>query len=150
MAVQGQQLVAVPRSTTSECPVRTRQVPAMDFIFSASDGGSGQTVLGSDVKSDTLPDHPGERPTKVAHKKWATAWRAKLGQVGYSAVLRGDTPHDIKKLADRPLIPDPGGSASPNASIAAENAKIAHQNTLNKIERESKMDEIKNRLASKM
>ena len=122
----------------------------MDFIFSANDGGSGQTVLGSNVKSDNLPDHPGERPTKVAHKKWVTSWRAQLGQIGYSAVLRGDTPHDVKKLMDRSLIPDPGGTASPNASIAAENARITHQNELNKIERESKMDEIKNRLASKM
>ena len=72
-----------------------------------------------------MPDHPGERPTKVAHKKWATLWRAKLSQIGYSAVLRGDVPHDVKKLMDRSLIADPSGS---NASIAAENARITHQN----------------------
>ena len=49
-----------------------------------------------------------------------------------SPPLRGDTPCKIKKLMDRSRIPDPDGK---NASIAAENARIDHQNLQNEIER---------------
>jgi hypothetical protein len=125
----------------------------MDFLFVANDGSTGsQTELGGNVKS-VYPDHPGERPTKVAHKRWALKWRASLSQTGYAAPLRREEPFEVKKLQDRPLITDPGLSATPpiaSASIASENARIAYNNSLNKIEREARMDEIKNRLASKL
>ena len=48
---------------------------------------------------------------------------------------------------DRKQIPDPDGK---NASIAAENARIDHQNLQNEIERSARLDEIKNRLASNL
>ena len=60
---------------------------------------------------------------------------------GYAAPLRGDTPYEIKKLMDRKRIPDPDGK---NASIAAENARIDHQNLQNETERSARLDEIKN------
>ena len=125
----------------------------MDFLFVAQDGVTGSTDLGSDVKKESFPDHPGERPSKVAHKRWADKWRASLSQIGYAAPLRGDTPFEVKKLQDRPPITDPGlalNPAAPSASIASENARIAYDNSLKKIEREARMDEIKNRLASKL
>ena len=120
----------------------------MDFLFAASDMNPGaQTALGDGVKADSFPDHPGERPSKAAHMKWVKKWRASLSEQGYAAPLRGDTPYEIKKLMDRKRIPDPDGK---NASIAAENARIDHQNLQNEIERSSRLDEIKNRLASKL
>ena len=67
--------------------------------------------------------------------------------------MRGDTPFEVKKLQDRPPITDPGlavNPPAPSASIASENARIAYDNSLKKIEREARMDEIKNRLASKL
>ena len=125
----------------------------MDFLFVAHDGVTGSTDLGSDVKKESFPDHPGERPSKVAHKRWADKWRASLSQIGYAAPLRGEEPFEVKKLQDRPAITDPGlalNPAAPSASIASENARIAYDNSLKKIEREARMDEIKNRLASKL
>ena len=120
----------------------------MDFLFAASDMNPGaQTALGDGVKADSFPDHPGERPSKAAHIKWVKKWRASLSAQGYAAPLRGDTPYEIKKLMDRKRIPDPDGK---NASIAAENARIDHQNLQNEIERSARLDEIKNRLASKL
>ena len=120
----------------------------MDFLFAANDMNSGaQTALGESVKADSFPDHPGERPSKAAHIKWVKKWRASLSTQGYAAPLRGDTPYEIKKLQDRSRIPDPDGK---NASIAAENARIDHQNLQNEIERSARLDEIKNRLASKL
>lgn len=155
-AVRSQQLVAVRRSTT--CPETSRQVhyfiSEMDFLFVANDGSTDQSsdlVGNGNIK--TFPEHPGERPSKVAHKRWATKWRASLSQMGYAAPLRGEEPYEVKKLQDRPRIPDPGlalAPPTPSASIASENAKIDHQNALNKLEREARMDEIKNRLASKL
>jgi hypothetical protein len=126
----------------------------MDFLFVANDQSAGsQTELGNDVKKENFPDHPGERPSKVAHKRWATKWRASLSQIGYAAPLRGEEPYEVKKLQDRPAIADPGlalAPPTPSASIAAENARITFDNSLKKIERDSRMDEIKNRLASKL
>ena len=126
----------------------------MDFLFVAHDGATGPASdLGSDVKKESFPDHPGERPSKVAHKRWALKWRASLSQIGYAAPLRGEEPFEVKKLQDRPPITDPGLAATPaapSASIAAENARIAYDNTLKKIERDARMDEIRNRLASKL
>ena len=120
----------------------------MDFLFAASDLNPGaQTALGDGVKADSFPDHPGERPSKAAHMKWVKKWRASLSAQGYAAPLRGDTPYEIKKLMDRKRIPDPDGK---NASIAAENARIDHQNLQNEIERSARLDEIKNRLASNL
>jgi hypothetical protein len=126
----------------------------MDFLFVANEQSAGsQTELGNDVKKENFPDHPGERPSKVAHKRWATKWRASLSQIGYAAPLRGEEPYEVKKLQDRPAIADPGLTLTPptpSASIAAENARITFDNSLKKIERDSRMDEIKNRLASKL
>ena len=126
----------------------------MDFLFVANNESSVvQTDIGGSDKKDNFPDHPGERPTKVAHKRWALKWRASLSQIGYAAPLRGEEPFEVKKLKDRDLITDPGLTATPptpSAAIASENARITHLNEQNKLERESRMDEIKNRLASKL
>ena len=100
----------------------------MDFLFVANDGSPGNTDLGGDVKKDQFPDHPGERPTKVAHKRWALKWRASLSQIGYAAPLRGEDPLEVKKIADRVLITDPGlalAPPQPSAAIAAKNAELA-------------------------
>ena len=73
----------------------------MESIFASThntltDNGLSEGV--KDGKPDT-PVHPGEKPSKVAHKKWAATWRASLTTLGYGSFLRGDVPVDIKKLA---------------------------------------------------
>ena len=120
-----------------------------EFAFAANDTASAVIRLlgGQDGKTESLPVHPGEKPTKAAHKKWAKKWRADLSARRFGPLLRGEMPFEIKKLADRAEIvhADP---SSPTPAIVAENAKIQHQNELNKIERESRLEELKNMVAS--
>ena len=124
----------------------------MDFAFAASDSGHGGADGTEGVKSDgTFPTHPGEKPSKVAHVKWIKKFKNDLIGIGYAAPLRGELPFEIKKLADRDLIPAPADPAAPGAaSITIQNATIAHQNKLNKTEREARMDEMQNRLAARL
>ena len=60
------------------CDKASTQHVTMDFAFLANESSAGQTAGGTNVKSDTLPDHPGERPTKAAHIKWCQRWCAAL------------------------------------------------------------------------
>ena len=118
-----------------------------EMAFANDITSTGNAGFGSDVKSESLPVHPGEKPAKAAHKKWAKKWRADLSARRFGPLLRGEMPFEIKKLTDRAEIvhPDP---AHPTPSIVAENAKIKHQNDLNKVERDARLDELKNMVAS--
>ena len=122
----------------------------MDWAFLANESSAGQTAGGTNVKSDTLPDHPGEKPTKSHHIKWCERWRASLDTQGYSAPLRGRQPLEVLKLKDRDLITDPMDGGKENPSIVSKNAEIKHDNEQKKISREAIMFEFKTRLASKM
>ena len=118
-----------------------------DFIF-ALDTDARASVDGKDGKADSFPNHPGETPTRALHKRWAERWRADLSSTaGFSSLMRGDLPIEIKKLADRDLIPEPSGG---NVTIAMSNENIKHQNMLNKIKRDARLDEIKNRMAARI
>ena len=64
-------------------------------------------------------------------------------------MLRHETPYELAKLKDRDLLTVPAEPALA-ASVVSENARITHQNELNKAERESRMMEIENRLAAKL
>ena len=120
-----------------------------EFAFAANDSASGNPVGGQDGKTESLPVHPGEKPTKAAHKQWAKKWRADLSARRFGPLLRGEVPFEIKKLADRAEIvhADP---SNPTPAIVAENAKISHANALNKIKRDSTLNELQNMLAAKV
>ena len=123
----------------------------MDFLFSVNESSAaGQTVSGTNVKADTQPVHPGEKPTKAAHILWCEQWRASLDTQGYSACLRGRAPLEVLKLKDRELITDPMEGGKANASIVSKNAEITHENEQKAISRNAIMFEYKTRLASKL
>ena len=121
----------------------------MESIFASThntltDNGLSEGV--KDGKPDT-PVHPGEKPSKVAHKKWAATWRASLTTLGYGSFLRGDVPVDIKKLADRELL---AVGEPVNTAIVAKNADITYMNTQNKMQREAMLIEYKNKAFAKL
>ena len=120
----------------------------MDSILAASESftASGVSDNVKDGKPD-FPKHPGEQPSKVAHKKWAASWRASLTTLGYGSLLRGDVPIDIKKLQDRPLIPEP---TPVNPAIVSKNSDIAYANAQNKIQRDALLIEYQTRAAAKL
>ena len=59
----------------------------------------------------TFPDFPGEKPSKTKLIDWLDTWEDDLGNAGFSALMRGDIPHDVAKLKDRDLL-----SPQPNAA----------------------------------
>ena len=120
----------------------------MDAIYastnSLSDIGNSDNV--KDGKPD-LPTHPGEKPSKVAHKKWAALWRAAFTTLGYGSFLRGELPAEIQLLADRTLLPE---GDTPNPAIVAKNGDITYANAQNKIKRDALLIEYKNRAYAKL
>ena len=91
-----------------------------------------ESALGSHGKS-SFPDFPGEKPSKLALERWCDTWYEDLSAIGYSAVLRGEDPFELKKLAPRPLLTVPANAAAA-ASVEAKNADITHSNDTNKKE----------------
>ena len=120
----------------------------MDALYASTNSQSdiGYSDHVKDSKTD-LPLHPGEKPSKVAHKKWAALWRASLTTLGYGSFLRGDLPAEIQLLADRPLLPEGG---TPNPAIVAKNGDITYANAQNKIKRDALLIEYKNRAYAKL
>ena len=72
-----------------------RDVLVADDHNSASDNGSVKT---------TFPEFPSEKPTKSQKINWIESWTEDLNNSGYSALLRGEVPFEIAKLADRPAL----------------------------------------------
>ena len=107
-----------------------------------------ESALGSHGKS-SFPDFPGEKPSKLALERWCDTWYEDLSAIGYSAVLRGEDPFELKKLAPRPLLTVPANAAAA-ASVEAKNADITHSNDTNKKEYDARLREIKNRVAQKL
>ena len=116
---------------------------SFESIYATTNSHSDNVLLdGVKDGKPEFPAHPGEKPSKVSHKKWTATWRASLTTLGYGAFLRGDVPVEIKKLADRPRLPEP---AEVNASIVAKNADIDFLNAQNKIQRDATIIELKNK-----
>jgi len=107
-----------------------------------------EPVSGS-IGKTSFPDFPGEKPSKLALERWCDAWYEDLCGMGYSAVLRGEEPFELKKLAPRDLLPVPAEPAAA-ASVAAKNSEIEHSNAVNEAERVARLREIKNRIAQKL
>ena len=116
----------------------------MDSLFvvdeAATPGSGGKT---------SFPDFPGEAPTKLEIVTFIETWTDDLNSTGFSAPLRNQLPFELAKLKRRDLLTVPADPALA-ASVNAENARIAHQNELNKTELESRLHEIQNRLAAKL
>ena len=112
------------------------------FMVETESDNSGKTAF---------PEFPGEKPSKLEIKNWLDKWGDGLNASGYGALLRGEVPYDLKKLAARPLLTIPE-SAEPARKLAleTENEKIKFQNTINEEERESRLIELRNRLASNL
>ena len=119
----------------------------MDSIF-VIDEGSNNNFSGNGGKA-SFPDYPGENPTKSVIIAWCDTWQDDLTGIGCSAPLRGELPHEIKKLVDRRLLPVPADAALA-VSVTNENARITDLNAANEIERQDKLREIQNRVAGKL
>ena len=119
----------------------------MDSIFVIDD--STDKISSGNGGKASFPEYPGEAPTKSVQITWCETWSEDLIGIGCSALLRGSLPVEIKKLADRVLLPVPADAALA-ITVNSENARIEHQNKINKMEREEKVREIENRVASKL
>ena len=69
----------------------------IDYALVAND--DPVTVDGS---KQTFADYPEEKPSKLAIVHWTDAWLYDLTTAGYGALLRGETPYALAKLAARP------------------------------------------------
>ena len=114
--------------------------------FALDDGAVG---ISGKTSVSGFPDFPEEKPSKLALERWCDTWYEDLSTAGFSSVLRGEEPFELKKLAERELLPVPA-DPSAAASIAAKNEEIKHSNKINKSERECRLREIKNRIAQKI
>ena len=88
-----------------------------------------------------------ENPPKNVLVKWIDKWNDALDSAGYSALKRGELPYELTKLVPRAPLPvgDPA-----NPAIVSQNAAIAHDNEIKKAEKEARLLEYRNRLASKI
>ena len=119
----------------------------MDSIF-VLDDNDNKFSAGNGGKA-SFPEYQSEAPTKSVQIAWCDIWSEDLIGIGCSALLRGSLPIEIKKLADRALLPVPADAALA-LTVSSENARISHQNKINAMEREEKVREIENRVASKL
>ena len=92
---------------------------------------------------------PGEFPTRSALEAWIKSWIADMNTAGFGCFTRGELPHDVAKLVPKTLLPVPTDVALQPA-IAVKNVDIEHYNKITKIERDAKVLELKNRLASRL
>ena len=116
-----------------------------EILVAIEDGGKPEGGKTS------YPDYPGEHPSKTLLNEWVDSWSEDLGSGGYSAVLRGELPFEIAKLAPRPPLDIPR-SADParKLHIEAANDRIVETNAINKTESDARLKEIKVRIASKI
>ena len=110
----------------------------MDFVDAIQ-----TALIADDIKADTtdlqktsFADYPDEKPNKVQLHSWVESWDDDLDASGYSALLRGEDPWALARLAQRDLLTVPrSADDSRKAAIEAENARIEHQNKINKEEK---------------
>jgi hypothetical protein len=109
----------------------------------------GNADVGQTASGQKFPTHPGERPTKAALRKWCNTWQDDLSGAGFGAMLRGQEPYEVQKLKARPLLTVPADADSAKkAALEAENERIQHTNDINQNEKDSRLLEIKTRLAA--
>ena len=97
-----------------------------------------------------FPVFPGEHPTKAQLEPWLDAWTEDLNTSGFGAFTRGEIPVECLKLkVTRALLAVPSDAAAA-AVIDAKNADITAANDAMKDEFDSKLVELKNRLAGKL
>jgi hypothetical protein len=116
----------------------------MDLVLVADEAG-GTTANGK----ASFPEFPEEKPAKNKLVTWLDTWLDDLTAAGYSTLLRGEEPFELAKLRPRPLLPVPADAAA-RLAVENENARITYQNDTNKIEYDTRMIEMRNRLASKI
>jgi hypothetical protein len=117
----------------------------MDFVLVADEASGGTTASGK----ASFPEFPEEKPAKNKLVTWLDTWQEDLTAAGYSTLLRGEEPFELAKLRPRPLLPVPADAAA-KIAVDNENARITYQNDTNKIEYDTRLIEMKNRLASKI
>ena len=61
----------------------------------------------AEIVKTAFPDFPDEKPSKKDIIKYLDSWEEDLNTAGYGAFLRGETPHQLAKLAPRPLLDVP-------------------------------------------
>ena len=105
-----------------------------------------------DNKADVgFPAFPGEDPPKSELIEWLETWNDSLKNAGYSALLRGQDPYEVKNLIQRDLITVPEESdAAKKAMIETKNEEIKHANMVNKELKDSKLLEMRVRVATKI
>ena len=81
----------------------------MDSIF-VLDDSDNKFSAGNGGKA-SFPEYQSEAPTKSVQIAWCDIWSEDLIGIGCSALLRGSLPIEIKKLADRALLPVPADAA---------------------------------------
>jgi hypothetical protein len=91
-----------------------------DMLYIADESPESATASKSD-----FPDFPGEEPPKAQLIAWVETWSESLNQIGYSAPLRGETPIDLVKLVDRPLVRYSTGLAFTVIVFAASRGPLA-------------------------
>lgn len=72
-----------------------------------------------------------------------------MNVTGFGAFARGELPYEVAKLIPRELLAVPTDPALA-VGVTEKNAKTIHDNKLLKIERESRLVEMRNRLASRI
>ena len=118
-------------------------------IVMTVDDKVGNTDVGQTASGQKFPIHPGERPTKAALRKWCNSWQDDLSGAGFGAMLRGQEPYEVQKLKARSLLTVPADAEpAKKAALEAENERIQHTNDINKNEKDSRLLEIKTRLAA--
>ena len=118
-------------------------------IFAVGDESASDKMASLSV-GGSFPDFPGEHPTKAQLEPWIDTWTEDLNTSGYGAFTRGEVPFEVLKLkVMRPLLNVPA-DASAAAVINAKNADIEASNDAMKEEYESKLNELRNRLAGRL
>ena len=117
----------------------------MDLILATDES----TNLSGNNGKASWPEFPEENPTKIAAKKWIEAWRDDITTIGYSPLLRGEDHYELTKYAVRPTLAVPADEPG-KSTIEAKNAEIVHTNNVNTEEKNHRLREMKNRLASRL
>ena len=110
---------------------------------------SATSAEAKNVAANSFPEFPGEYPTRVQLDAWIKVWIEDMNVTGFGAFARGELPYEVAKLIPRDLLAVPSDAALA-VGVAEKNAKTVHDNKLLKIEKESRLVEMRNRLASRI
>ena len=101
----------------------------------------------------SYPEYPGEIPKKADLIKWLDSYGDSLITNGHGAMMRGQVPYTLARLAPRPLLTVPASTADNAAKVMAivsENERIKHTNETNKTELHGRKLEYMNTVAAKL